>query len=46
MYIAGAILTTIIGCWFFGQLTLEPGYVASLIMGSFILYAILYQQKK
>jgi hypothetical protein len=45
MYIVGAILTTIIGCWLFG-LAFEPGYVASLIMGSFILYAILYKQKK
>ena len=45
MYIVGAIVTTIIGCWFLEQLTLEPGYIASLIMGSFILYGILYKQK-
>ena len=46
MYIIGAVATTILGSWFFYNIidsALEPDYIASLIRGSFILYAILYK---
>lgn len=46
MYIVGAIVTTIIGGWFFELFEVEPVYTATSIMGSFILYAVLYKQKK